>query len=724
MNKLTGVSLGLIVALIAAALTVVALDWRLWQRYLTQPDDVADPANALWFSPRATLAEGSGASIRVADAGERSLAESALAAGWEYAEAMGTDALIVAHNGVIQFEHYGPGVDQATLFQSLSLHKGLTALALGAAIHSGDISSADIPAATYLTEWAGSPEGSRATLADLAYMQSGLQQPEYANHPFSRGLQLFLSGNVSSKALTTPFVASPGEFFIWSNASTQSLSIAIERAVGRRWDEFVRDALWAPLGNGEAYVQLDRPGGTALSSCCLVSNARNWLRVGQLLLDNGVANGQRLLPEGWVETITTGSKTNPNYGMQLWLNEPYAKTTLRDGLSGLEVPRGEGLLATDAFHIKGRFAQRIHVVPSAGLVVVRLGDDRRDWDDAKLMNGLIRSAQSYQAATPPPPMPAPQRSFDDEVKAAVPDYSDSNYWAQYASGSVAGTNGFYVYPTTYRGPGWNASALDRNTQLAVDAVIAGQASVLDECCKFYAPYYRQASSAAVFDRTGSGPKAYGLAFEDVKAAFQEFLKVTDLEPFVLMGHSQGAFHVQRLISEVVIPQGISDRLVVAYIAGISLPTDLIKQEWEPLTVCTEAEQHGCVVNWATFGPGASASIYQGRISQRFPQYADPDGSIDIACSNPLSGSGEPADALANLGARPVPVAGGYLSPPIPKLVWASCDGGMLRLTNTPGEPFEALVFTGENYHFYDVALFHQNLRVDASRRVKAFESRP
>ncbi|MFK7958305.1 MAG: DUF3089 domain-containing protein [Lysobacterales bacterium] len=723
MNKLTRISGALIVALLGVFVVFISMDWRLWQRYLLQPDDIADPANALWFSPKETLAEGSGVALVVADEEDRTLTKSALDAAWQYAQSQGTDALIVAHNGIVQFERYAQGIDQSTLFQSQSLHKGLTAMALGAAIHRGDILSADVPAATFLTEWLDGTESQRATLADLAYMQSGIQHPRYANHPFSRGLQLFLSGNVSDKALSTPFVAEPGKYFIWSNASTLSLSIAIERAVGQPWSAFIAESLWKPLGNGEAYVQVDKPGGTAFSSCCLVSNARNWLRVGQLLLDDGVVNGKRLLAEGWVEKMTTGSKTNPNYGMQLWLNEPYSDTLLRRGLPRLELPRTERLLATDAFYIEGHFSQRIHVVPSSGLVVVRLGDDVRQWNDAKLMNGLITSAQSHQANRPLPPPPPPKAGFDEEAKAAIPNYEDANYWAKYSAGSGGGANGFYVYPTTYRGPAWNVSALDRKANLEVDAVISGQSSVLDLCCALYAPYYRQASSAAVFDRTGSGPKAYALAFEDVKAAFLEFLRVTDEAPFVLMGHSQGAFHIQRLLSEVVMPRGLSDRLVVAYIVGVSLPVDMINNDWSPLTLCNSADQTGCIMNWATFGPDASAQMYQNLIAQRFPKYARADGTIDIACSNPLSGSSEPADASANLGARPVPVAGAYLSAPIPNLTGAGCDGGMLRLTNKLGTPFESLVFAGDNYHFYDVALFHENLRDDASRRVAAFVGR-
>ncbi len=715
--------IAVIVALLAIVVTVVGLDWRLWHRYLTQPDDITDPANALWFSPRAALADGNGSKLVVRDEPDRTLPADALEGAWQYAQSMGTDALIIARDGVIELERYGPGIDQATLFQSQSLHKGLTAMALGAAIHNGAIASADVAASSLLPEWLDSPAASRATLAQLAHMQAGLERPRYANHPFSKSLQMFLSGNVSKRALSTPFVAEPGDTFIWSNASTQALSIAIERAVGIPWHQFISQNLWVPMGGGEAYVQLDSPEGTAYSFCCLISNARNWFRVGQLLLDDGIAGDQRLLPEHWVSKMTTGSSTNPNYGMQLWLNEPAKPSILRNGLPKIEIPRGQVLAATDAFYIEGHFAQRIHVVPSAGLVVVRLGDDRRDWNDASLMNGLIDAVQMENASTPLPPATPPATDFDDQTPAPGPDYSNPRHWAAYPSEGDPPTHAFYVYPTTYPGPTWNSDLDNRETRLGADAVVRGQASVLNDCCSVYAPYYRQAASAAVMD-WNNGAKAYDFAYRDVLLAFERFRQVTNGEPFLLMGHSQGAFHLQRLITEEIIPRGLSEQLIAAYIIGISLPQGLIDAQWDPLSVCASPDQTGCIMTWVTFGPGADVDAYQRRLAQRYPQYADDSGGIELTCANPLSGSSAAADPATNLGAVPPPVPGAYLSAPTPKLVGASCDQGILRLTSTPGKPYANLIFPGENYHFYDVALFYENVRQDAATRAAAMQNNP
>ncbi|MEE8308278.1 MAG: DUF3089 domain-containing protein [Gammaproteobacteria bacterium] len=718
----------LLVVTVVIAGIVLGQDWRLFQRYMAMPEDITRPEAALHHEPRATVGDGEGAPIPVASV--QKLPPAAFEEAWAYAEETDTDALIVAYDGEIVFERYGPGVDQHTLFQSQSLHKGLTAIALGAAIANEAIPSMHTTAATYLTEWQVDPDKAHVTLADLAYMQAGLERPSYANHPFAPGIQLFLTGKLTERTLKTPSIAPSKSTYIWSNASTQALAIAVQRAVGKPWAEFLREALWQPIGGGEAYAQLDRPGGMAQAFCCLVSNARNWLRLGELLRNDGVAGETRLLPRGWVKAMTTGGAANPNYGMQLWVNEPYTGEFLVSGQPEFKKPRADRLGARDAFYIEGHFAQRLHVVPSAGLVVVRLGADVTDWDDAKLMNGLIAAAQDARRPTGLPPVPAPPMAFGDGEQPRAPDYGVVADWAAHPQQldaadfdpqGVARTgdlraDAFYIYPTTYRGQTWNASLDDPTSNEQVDAVVQGQATILRDCCRIFAPRYRQAASSSVYDRTGSGIKAYGFAFEDVRAAFRQFVAASD-RPFVILGHSQGALHTRRLLTEEIANTALVDRMVAAYVVGMPVPQGLFDGPWAGLKGCDSVMATGCVASWSTFGPGTDAVAYHKNIAQRYPQYVGPNGRVDIVCTNPLTGGTEAALADRNAGAVPIPDIGGYLKPPLPGLVGARCNEGQLVLTDNPGPPFQAMMFADENYHFYDVALFYANLRHDAVQRV-------
>ncbi len=730
---LRAVALVLVIVLVVA-IAVIGQDWRLFQRYYTTPGDPADPANALWFTPRVAIGTGNGSDLPIAQPGQRALPPQALDSAWTYAQATGTDALVVAYDGVIQLERYGAGVDQNTLFQSQSLHKGLTAVMLGAAIATGAIPTAATPAATYLTEWQNDATKNKATLADLAYMQGGLQRPPYSNTPFAPGAQLFFSGKLAERVLNTPFVAEPGQVYIWSNASTQALAIAIERAAGQPWAELVASTIWQPMGGGEAYVQLDRPGGTAQAFCCLVSNARNWLRLGELLRNDGVIGGQRVLPEGWVQMMTRGGDQNPNYGMQLWVNEPYNGEFLVNGQPRFTRKRGERLAARDAYFIEGHFAQRLHIVPSAGLVVVRFGDDIEGFDDARLMNDLILAAQDARMPTGLPPVPPPPVTFAESTHPPEPDYTRLAHWTAHpdkydvtdqdpqgqSRPEQPPADAFYINPTTFRGMQWNASVADKAANDDVDAVTMSQATVLGACCRIFAPRYRQAASAAssgVDDGADSGMKAFGLAYVDVRAAFEQFVSQSGERPIVLLGHSQGAFHLHRLLTEVIAGTPLVDRLVAAYAVGIAAPKGYFTGPWQGLKMCDSEDATGCVAAWSSFGPEADPVAYQRRAAGRYPQYARPDGGIDLICVNPLTGSTSAAAAKANLGAVPLPAVNGYLTAPLPGLLGAACEQGILRTTAVAPPPFTALALPGENYHFYDVALFHSNLRRDAARRV-------
>ncbi len=717
-----------VVVTVVIAGIVVAQDWRLFQRFMTMPEDVAAPEAALHHEPRAMVGEGKGRPIPVTS--EQQLPAAAFEEAWAYAKETDTDALIVAYDGEIVFERYAPGVDQDTMFQSQSLHKGLTAVAFGAAVARGAIPSMHTPAVTYLTEWQADRAKLPVTLADLAYMQGGIERPRYANHPFAPGVQLFLTGKLTERTLKTPSVAPSGSTYIWSNASTQALAIAIERAVGMPWAEFLREALWQPVGGGEAYVQLDRPGGMAQAFCCFVSNARNWLRVGELLRNDGVVDGQRLLPKGWVKAMTTGGAANPNYGMQLWVNEPYTGEFLLNGRPEIKKQRGASLAARDAYYIEGHFAQRLHVVPSAGLVIVRFGADVEDWDDARLVNGIIAAAQTLRRPTGLAPVPALAMPFGEGEQPRAPDYNLVADWAAHPQQFDAAdfdpsgvsrsedirADAFYVNPTTYRGPTWNAPLDDPTINAQVDAVVLGQATILRDCCRIFAPRYRQASAPSVYDRTGSGVKARAFAFEDVRAAFRRFVAVSD-RPFVLLGHSQGAFHVQLLLAEEIVNTGLLDRLVVAYVVGVPIPEASFDTSLVGLKACDSATATGCVAGWSTFGPGTNAAAYQQVMVQRYPQFVGSDGAVNILCTNPLTGGPDAALADRNAGAVPLPDIGGYLGEPIPGLVGANCDRGQLLLTRTPGSPFEAMAMPDANYHFYDIALFYANLRRDVAQRV-------
>ena len=712
-----------IVVALLGTLGWMASDYRLWLRFATWPLKADDPANARWFSPQVPI--GYGDSPAPDSEQNPVIPQDVLEEAWDYAQSQQSYAVLVSVNGVLQFERYGRGANSQTPYQSQSLHKSLTAVMLGAAIYNGAIESEHQPASYWLEEWADDPQRSGITLANLAYMEGGLERGRFAVSPFAPGARLFLTGRLAREALGAPIAAEPGAEYIWSNASVQALSIAIERAAGRPWAQLLREWIWEPVGAGEAWVQLDRPGGNAQTFCCLVSNGRNWLRIGELVAADGVWNGRRLLPQGWLARMTQGAKTNPNFGMQLWRNEPYAPTQLRMSKPRLETPRDAALAAPDAWYMEGHFSQRVYVVPSLGLVVVRFGEDRLDWDEAKMMNGMIEALQPASSVSLN--VARPDHTFGGRAAPRPPDYEQRDNWARYPDGeetlSPEHAAGFYIHPTTWPGSEWNATVPDPAARPAVDAVVASQASVLDACCAVYAPRYRQAASAAVFDQRGNRDQAYDLAFTDIVRAFSHFTEQTGDRPIVILGHSQGGLHTRRLVSEVISQdEELKERLAAAYVAGIPVPLRSYEDELRGFEPCRDDDDTGCVASWVTYGPTGDARAAQFATAMRFPQYQREDGGLDVQCSNPLNWSapGEWTPAAANPGSVAPALPGQVRHPSIPGVTGAWCDQGILRLDRTPAAPFDALLLPQASYHYYDVALFHTALSANASRRAQAW----
>jgi CubicO group peptidase (beta-lactamase class C family) len=315
-----------------------------------------------------------------------------LQAAAEYAEAMDSFALLVHHRGALILERYwhGHGVD--TRFDTASMHKSVLAMVLGLAIADGHIPDLDTPASRYLDEWAHDARA-QITLRDLATMASGLRVESFRPTPTSPGMRLLLSSDLVNRTLAVPAEEPPGRAFAYLNVNAQALGLAVTRAVGQDYAAYLAERLWQPLGAADAALWLDREGGTPRLFCCLLATARAWVQVGRLLVEDGRLDGEQILPVGWVAEMTRPSATNPNYGLQVWLGAPADGQRRYNRLSGLAVTHGEPYVAQDVVLLDGAGGQRVYVVPSADLVIVRIGRPRLDFDDAILPNLLLRGLQ-------------------------------------------------------------------------------------------------------------------------------------------------------------------------------------------------------------------------------------------------------------------------------------------------------------------------------------------
>lgn len=312
----------------------------------------------------------------------------AIANAQAYADGQNSFALIIARNGRIVHEHYAPGFTAGSRFATASMHKAVLALAFGPAIASGKISLAD-PLSRHLPELADDPKGA-VTIEQLLRMTGGVGSPP-ANpaDPQSPSAQLMFGEDNRAAArgfiLTTP----PGSEFAYQNISTQLAGLALQAVLGERYAAYLSRSLWAPIGAGNAALWLDRPGGNPHFFCCLQATAGDWLRVGELVRNGGKVGRRQVIAADWVRTVTAASPLNPSFGMNFWRGSPHVPVRRYGKAVPLTVAAAQPFARDDVVYIDGAGGQRVYVVPSAGLTVVRIGKPSLTWDDSELVNRVL-----------------------------------------------------------------------------------------------------------------------------------------------------------------------------------------------------------------------------------------------------------------------------------------------------------------------------------------------
>jgi CubicO group peptidase (beta-lactamase class C family) len=297
-----------------------------------------------------------------------------------------TRALLVVKDGRLVAEAYAPGFSKETPFCGWSMSKSVLALLVGAAAGRGLLRTSD---RALLPEWAGpgDPRGA-VTLEDLLRMRSGLAFDETYADPLSDVTQsLFALPDSAAAAAAKPLLYPPGTWWKYASGTSNIVSKVLRRALergGLDYHRFPREALFGPLGMGTALFETDA-AGTFVGSSFVYAAARDWARLGRLCLQDGVWEGRRLLPEGWVKFLSTPTPQSVGdcYGAHWWTK--VAREMGGDSEAARRLP--------PAFHAFGHEGQCLSVVPSAKLVVVRLGLSVKvdAWNHAEFLDSLLKA---------------------------------------------------------------------------------------------------------------------------------------------------------------------------------------------------------------------------------------------------------------------------------------------------------------------------------------------
>lgn len=273
-----------------------------------------------------------------------------------------TRAVVVVYKGEIVAERYAPGFDIHSRHMGWSMSKSITNAITGILTKDGRMKVFD-PAP--IPQWQNDKR-KNITLHNLLQASSGLAWEENYGGPSPATNMLFKKKDFGLYAMEFPFESEANTLFEYSSGTTNIISRLIREAVGDEdYYRFYYRELFEKIGAYSMVIEPDA-GGTYVGSSFSWATARDWARFGLLYLNDGVFNGERILPEGWVAYSTTPATTakSGEYGAQWWLNagsinHPEARTYP-------DVP-------SDSFQATGFEGQFVFVVPSKNLVVVRLG---------------------------------------------------------------------------------------------------------------------------------------------------------------------------------------------------------------------------------------------------------------------------------------------------------------------------------------------------------------
>ena len=291
-----------------------------------------------------------------------------------------TRAVVVLHHGRIVAERYAPAFRPDTPQLGWSMTKTVTGALAGVMVREGRLA---LDADRLLPQWRGAGDPRAAiTLSQIMRMITGLAFDETYGDPLSDVARMLLGvGDGAALAAARPLVAPPGTVWAYSSGTSYLLARVLREAAPGEALTLARRGLFDPIGMRSAVMEADA-AGTPVGAAYMYASAHDWARFGQFLLQDGVWNGRRILPEGWVRTMSTLTPQSPrqDFGAHLWVRvpEPFNSARMVD-------------LPADAVHMSGHEGQFVSIVPSRALVVVRLGLSRPEpvWDHETFLAAVL-----------------------------------------------------------------------------------------------------------------------------------------------------------------------------------------------------------------------------------------------------------------------------------------------------------------------------------------------
>ncbi|MCF6169993.1 MAG: beta-lactamase family protein [Bacteroidales bacterium] len=273
-------------------------------------------------------------------------------------------AFLVIQDEKIKYEEYWDGYGRHSLSNSFSAGKSIVGLLVGIALDEGKIKSLDQPVGDFLPAFTKG-ENAILTIRNLLTMSSGLNWDETYTSPLSMTTEAYYGTDLPGLINSLKVVETPGKEFDYLSGNTEVLAMILEAATGKRLANYASEKIWKHIGaRYDALWCLDSKDGMEKAYCCFNTNARDFARFGQLVLNNGKWNNTQIVSEKYLKEATSpaaylidkGDKKKVDfYGFQWWVIH----------YKGHTIP-----------YMRGILGQYIFAIPDRNAVVVRLGHER------------------------------------------------------------------------------------------------------------------------------------------------------------------------------------------------------------------------------------------------------------------------------------------------------------------------------------------------------------
>lgn len=310
-----------------------------------------------------------------------------------------TDSVVIIKDGYLVYEKYARGYNQDDKHLIWSIAKSYINALVGVAQKQNQL-SLDDPAHKYVEELNSTPEHKDISIRHLITMSSGLSSNEgYESNPLNSTVisMLYTSGrnNMGSYSANLRMRSKPGEQVYYSSCDTNILSLALKNIYGEEeYSNLPWKEIFSPLGIEDVTFEQDG-AGVYVGSSYIYTKPRDLAKFGYLYLNNGIWENQEILSKDWVNFTRTPSVGYPTTKYYIGL-EDYVYTAqwyTNTGVPEIGVPKPMPDVPDDILYASGHWGQRLFVIPSHDMVVVRLGDDRdvKYFDNNRFLKLILES---------------------------------------------------------------------------------------------------------------------------------------------------------------------------------------------------------------------------------------------------------------------------------------------------------------------------------------------